>query len=103
MLRKIKIDWADLPNTAPPEIPFPIPKSGITAPKEISPENYPDFLDQIGHVGMGGGGFRTSEKIRASTGAHTLIINGVECEPGICIDQAILLHESQWVIAGANA
>ncbi len=52
---------------------------------------------------MGGSGFQTSEKIRASIGAHTLVINGVECEPGIMIDQTVLLHEARWVGAGANA
>lgn len=103
MLNRIKIDWADLPDFDPPETPFPAPERIHPGLEEIAADSFPDFLDEIGLVGMGGSGFPTSEKIRKGIGAHTLIINGVECEPGITIDQAVLLHHSLWVQAGANA
>ncbi len=103
MLRRIKIDWATLPNFQPLETPFPAPERIYPGLEEIEPESFPDFLDEIGLVGMGGSGFPASEKLRASIGAHTLVINGVECEPGITIDQTVLLHHSLWVQAGANA
>ena len=103
MLRHVKIDWSDLPCSRPLETPFAEPERILPERVEIDPATFPDFLDEIGHVGMGGSGFQTSEKIRASVGAHTLVINGVECEPGIMIDQTVLLHEARWVGAGANA
>lgn len=103
MLRRIKIDWADLARCDPPETPFTEPSRSISVPDYIDPAAYPGFLDDIGLVGMGGSGFPTSEKFRAGTDIHTLVINGVECEPGITIDQSILLHHHRWVIAGAEA
>jgi electron transport complex protein RnfC len=103
MLRRIKIDWANLPDYQTLETPFPPPERIFPGLDEINPESFPDFLDEIGHVGMGGSGFKTSEKIRVSIGTRTLVINGVECEPGITIDKSVLLHDSLWVAAGANA
>jgi electron transport complex protein RnfC len=52
---------------------------------------------------MGGAGFPVARKIRAAHGAHTLVINGVGCEPLVSIDEAVLLHDSLWVAAGAHA
>ncbi|VGO15299.1 Electron transport complex subunit RnfC [Pontiella desulfatans] len=103
MPRPIKIDWANLADPHSLERPFPGPERIFPGMDEIDPETFPEFLDEIGLIGMGGGGFQTSKKVRASMGAHTLVINGVECEPGITIDQSILLHDSLWVSAGANA
>ena len=103
MLNRIKIDWKDLPNFDPPETPFPAPERIYPGLEEIAADSFPDFLDEIGLIGMGGSGFPAAEKIRKGIGAHTLIINGVECEPGITIDQTILLHHALWVQAGANA
>jgi electron transport complex protein RnfC len=103
MLQTIKIDWHDPAVPEPPETPFPAPERIFPGIEKIDPATFPDFLDEIGHVGMGGSGFRTAEKIRNAIGSHTLVINAVECEPGITIDQSVMLHESLWVAAGANA
>jgi len=103
MLRRIDIDWADLSHSRTLETPFPAPERIYPGLEEINPETFPAFLDEIGLVGMGGSGFPASEKMRAAVGAHTLVVNGVECEPGIAIDQAVLLHQALWVQAGANA
>jgi electron transport complex protein RnfC len=103
MLRRITIDWSTLPNFEPLESPFAVPRSELRNTEEISVEAFPEFIEQIGLVGMGGSGFNTADKIRAASGAHTLVINGVECEPGITIDQTVLLHHSNWVKAGADA
>ncbi len=89
--------------TEPLETPFPPPERIFQGLDEIDPKTFPAFLDEIGLVGMGGSGFPTSEKIRAGIGSHTLVINGIECEPGITIDQSVLMHDSLWVAAGANA
>jgi electron transport complex protein RnfC len=103
MLRRIKIDWADLPHFAPLESPFPEPSRESHGLEEITADTYPDFIEKTGLVGMGGSGFPTAEKIRSCIGAHTLVVNGVECEPGITIDQTVLLHHSEWVTAGVKA
>ncbi len=103
MLRRIKINWKKPPQYEAMETPIPIPEHKPLNMEEISIADFPEFIDQIGLVGMGGSGFLTAEKIRASTGAHTLVINGVECEPGITIDQTVLLHHANWVQAGAEA
>lgn len=103
MLRTIKIDWDNLVNFQTLETPFPRPERIYPGIEEINPDTFPDFLDEIGLVGMGGGGFQTSEKLKANRDSHTLIINGIECEPGISIDKAVLLQDSLWVAAGANA
>lgn len=103
MHRRITIDWSNQSRVQPLDRPFPPPERIFPGLEEIDPQTFPDFLDEIGLVGMGGSGFPTSEKVRASIGAHTLVVNGVECEPGITIDQSVLLHESLWVAAGAHA
>ena len=103
MLRTIKIDWNKLADFQTLETPFPHPERIHPGLDEINPETFPEFLDEIGLIGMGGGGFQTSEKIKANIGSHTLVINGIECEPGISSDKAVLLNDSLWVAAGATA
>ncbi|MDF7825064.1 4Fe-4S dicluster domain-containing protein [Pontiellaceae bacterium B12227] len=103
MLRTIKTDWNILADFQTLETPFPRPERIYPGLDTIDPATFPDFLDEIGLVGMGGSGFQTSEKIKANIGSHTLVINGIECEPGISIDKSVLLNDSLWVAAGATA
>lgn len=103
MLRSIKINWTAPANPHELETPFPAPERIYPGLDEINPATFPDFLDEIGLVGMGGSGFPTSEKVRRAAGVHTLVINGIECEPGVSIDEAVLLDDCLWVAAGANA
>lgn len=103
MLRRIKTDWAKLARCQPLENPFHEPKPELQDSDEISVKAFPEFIQRIGLIGMGGSGFNTAQKLRVCHGAHTLIINGVECEPGITIDQSVLLYQALWVKAGANA
>lgn len=100
MFRKIQHPGFAVPR----EIPAPhILPQNLPAPVSFDTADYPAFLETIGLVGMGGGMFPAGRKVRASHGVHTLVINGVECEPGITIDQAVLLNHARWVIAGAEA
>lgn len=67
----------------------------------------PELLSRIasaGIVGLGGAGFPTIQKIQAglSSRLHTLIINGVECEPYISCDEMLMRERSERVIAGAQ-
>ena len=67
------------------------------------PDNsYADFLKRIGLVGMGGSMFPAARKVAAGDNYHTLVINGVECEPGITIDQSLLLHASEAIRAAVD-
>jgi len=103
MLRTVKIDWDNLADFQTLETPFPRPERIHPGLDEINSETFPEFLDEIGLIGMGGGGFPAAKKLKANLNSHTLVINGVECEPGIAIDKAVLLNDSLWVAAGANA
>lgn len=58
------------------------------------------FARDMGLVGMGGSMFPASIKLKAAERIHTLVINAVECEPGVQIDEALLLHDSDTVRAG---
>lgn len=100
MFRRIQHPGFTVPREIPALqiLPFDLP-----VPVSFDTSDYPAFLENIGLAGMGGGMFPAGRKVRASHGVHTLVINGVECEPGITIDQALLLQQSRWIMAGAEA
>ncbi len=62
----------------------------------------PGFAAEMGLVGLGGSMFPSSVKLKASNDIHTLVINAVECEPGIEIDEALLLFETDRVVEGTR-
>ncbi len=66
-------------------------------------DNYAAFLAAIGLVGMGGSLFPASVKLRLGKAVDTVVVNGVECEPGVTIDRTLLLAEHELVRAGAEA
>jgi Na+-translocating ferredoxin:NAD+ oxidoreductase subunit C len=78
--------------------PVPVSPAGIPDPDQLSA-----FASAMGLSGMGGSMFPSSIKLAASREAHTLIINAVECEPGIEIDEALLLEQPDLVTAGVRA
>jgi electron transport complex protein RnfC len=57
-----------------------------------------------GIVGLGGAGFPTHVKLRegASQRVATVIVNGVECEPGISCDDRLLQDRTEQVLIGAR-
>jgi len=65
----------------------------------------PDYLRAMGLVGMGGGRFPYARRIARilERPPHTLVINAVECEPGIGIDESLMIHQNREVFAGAEA
>ncbi len=69
----------------------------IAAP---SLDSLPSFAREMGLAGMGGSLFPGSIKLKAARNLHTLVINAVECEPGIEIDEALLHHETDAVRIG---
>lgn len=65
----------------------------------ITAEDLPDFAAKMGLAGMGGSVFPGAIKLKASGNVDTLLINAVECEPGIEIDEALWFHEAESVKA----
>ncbi len=79
------------------------PDAPASPPRSIDCDgSYAEILKRIGLVGMGGSMFPAARKVAASATYHTLVINGVECEPGITIDQSLLLHASDTIRAGVD-
>lgn len=61
-----------------------------------------EHIREAGITGMGGAGFPCARKLQASqhNTIHTLIINGVECEPYISADDAIMRERSADILQG---
>ena len=79
------------------EKPSPPPAFLPAAPTR---QELPSFAREMGLVGMGGSLFPASIKLKAAQRLHTLVINAVECEPGIEVDEALLLHDPTPVRTG---
>ena len=58
----------------------------------LSPEELVQRLRDAGIAGLGGAGFPTATKLASARnlGAQTLVLNGAECEPWICCDDALM-------------
>lgn len=106
------------------EYPVPHP-SGLAAPciviesdgedRWIDREPIANFLDlepselrnrirDAGIVGLGGAGFPSYIKMNPGGGKviETLILNGVECEPYITCDDALMRRQSDEIVGGMN-
>ena len=71
----------------------------------LTAKNLVERVRQAGIVGMGGAGYPTWLKLeQAKTGdARTLIVNAVECEPGVSSDAALLRDHADAVLSGIEA
>lgn len=76
---------------------------------DIKPNSHPDALsaDEIrscireaGIVGLGGAVFPSAAKLKPTRSIDTLIINGVECEPYITCDDALMRSRPEDIIRG---
>lgn len=69
-----------------------------------SPQVARDKILRGGICGLGGAMFPTAAKIDASASAscRTLLLNGAECEPYICCDDALLRNRANDVVLGAQ-
>ena len=63
-----------------------------------------ECIGAAGVAGLGGAAFPTAAKLELarSTGAELLLLNGAECEPWICCDDALLREQSAAVVLGAQ-
>jgi electron transport complex protein RnfC len=59
-------------------------------------------IAEAGIVGLGGAMFPTTLKLNPGLGVSTLILNGVECEPRINCDDALMQHEADRILEGAR-
>ena len=62
-----------------------------------------DFMMNAGIVGCGGAGFPTYIKYSGECNIHTLIINGVECEPYLTSDYAMMHDNLDLMFTGISA
>ena len=67
-----------------------------------------DLVERVrdaGIVGLGGAGYPTWLKLRQArnSGVDTLIVNAVECEPGVSADAALLREHAGEVLSGIEA
>ncbi len=69
---------------------------------QCSPDKLIDYIHQCGIVGLGGAGFPTHIKLARLQDCHTLIINAVECEVGVCCDKAVMQNHCRAVITGIH-
>jgi len=64
--------------------------------RNATPEEIVDVVQKAGIVGLGGAGFPTHVKLRPKDPAaiHTVIVNGVECEPYLTCDYRLMLEKT---------
>ena len=75
----------------------------VADPTTLSPEELVQRLRDAGIAGLGGAGFPTPTKLDSARGlgVHTLVLNGAECEPWICCDDALMRSAADDVVFGA--
>lgn len=69
--------------------------------EQMSPEKLRHIIANAGIVGLGGAGFPSHMKLRPDK-ISTLIINGIECEPEIACDDALMQSDPKAIIIGAR-
>lgn len=72
--------------------------------RSLAPEQMIQLIEDAGICGMGGAGCPTATKVRDALekGVKTLIINGVECEPYISCDEALIRERVDLTVQGAE-
>ncbi|MDH4166150.1 MAG: electron transport complex subunit RsxC [Gammaproteobacteria bacterium] len=76
----------------------PVPDADALSPDELAQR-----LRAAGIAGLGGAGFPTATKLASARDrrAQTLLLNGAECEPWICCDDALMRSAADDVVLGA--
>jgi len=71
-------------------------------PATLETEDLVERIRAAGVVGMGGATFPTHVKLTppADKPIHTLLVNGVECEPYLTADHRLMLEEPERLLAG---
>lgn len=72
------------------------------APDSLRPDELRAAVTSAGIVGLGGALFPTDLKLTPGCTIHTLILNGVECEPRISCDDALMRDQPEPILLGAE-
>ena len=82
--------------------PAVVPPAGLA---QQSPDELIERLRGAGIVGLGGAAFPTAKKLEAARRGQAvhLVLNGAECEPWICCDDALMRERAADVLLGARA
>ena len=78
-----------------------VPRSDEEIDK-LTLEDYANITKECSLVGLGGSSFPTYIKFQTKDPIHTILINGVECEPYISSDHRIILEHAKRVILGTS-
>ena len=73
-----------------------------TVTLESSKEEIFEAIKEAGLVGMGGAGFPTYIKYNNPQGIHTLLVNGVECEPFLTTDFFAMQNDVDALLHGCQ-
>ncbi|HET7203034.1 MAG TPA: electron transport complex subunit RsxC [Steroidobacteraceae bacterium] len=70
----------------------------------LEPPDLVGRLGEAGIAGLGGAAFPTATKLQAARerAARQLLLNGAECEPWICCDDALMRADASDVVLGAR-
>lgn len=66
----------------------------------LTKEDYIQIIKDSGLSGLGGSGFPTYVKLEGKQVVHTIIANGVECEPHLISDYKLILERAHRIIEG---
>lgn len=80
----------------------PWPGPPPVEPGRLTPAELRAGIAMAGITGLGGALFPTAAKLAMAGGAGLLLVNGVECEPYISCDDALLRERADRVVAGAG-
>jgi Na+-translocating ferredoxin:NAD+ oxidoreductase subunit C len=68
--------------------------------KKLSKEDLINIYKNAGLVGLGGSAFPTYIKFQTKDSIHTVIANGVECEPKLISDYGLMMNRTEEVVLG---
>lgn len=67
---------------------------------KLTREDYIRIIKDSGLSGLGGSGFPTYVKLQTKEVVHTVVANGVECEPHLISDYKLVLDKAKEIIEG---
>jgi electron transport complex protein RnfC len=81
-----------------------VPLEAVPDPLALDPEALRERVARAGIVGLGGATFPTPVKLKPPEDkpVHTLIVNGVECEPYLTADHRLMLEAPERVAEGVR-
>jgi electron transport complex protein RnfC len=93
---------ADQPDAT--AAPVALPELALSARHEIATETLLARIAAAGLVGQGGAGFPTAVKLSegSASAVRLLVVNAVECEPGLTCDQRLIRDYAADVVLGVQ-